>query len=332
MKKILLFAAVAAAALASCSKADNDQNVAAEGQAIEFRSVVDKTRASQVTTTDEFRSFFVQADIDGANTFAFLKSAAYKETAGWVYSPKKYWPTNTDKVSFFAYAPVKDANMKIDLARAAGVVTFGYTVPHDQSVVNTAVDLLVAHKTALDKTTPTVSFDFTHALSAATFSSVNQNAATSELTYVINKIEITNLNTVGTYTYDPAAWSAQGTPQTYVAGVAPSGAAVYPTGNPGTPAKLLSANDVMMVLPQTPVAASKVKITFSLKDGQGAYVFQNATREFSYPAAFEFVKGTCYNFTFTFQDASTDPNIVPIVLDVNSIEGWVNSDATVTNP
>ncbi len=186
MKKIIFFAAMAATVLATgCSNEGGAQSNDGDANAIEFRGVVDKaTRATTVGATAELTNFFVHAGAH-ANGAAianldFMEAAVYKNGAAWTYAPEKYYPTNGDEINFYAYAPVKDVNMTTAMGVASGKVQFGYTVPANQKVNNTAVDLLVAN--VLDNTAgatppaPPVAFTFNHALSAVTFSAANRNA------------------------------------------------------------------------------------------------------------------------------------------------------------
>lgn len=330
MKKIFFFAVSTAVLMSGCSEFTDDASGIAETNAIDFRPVLEKTRASVVGSTNELTSFFVQADKGTDYDFSFLKASVYKESSSWVYAPKKYYPTDGSSVNFYAYSPVKDVNMTSDLVNTGGSVTIGYTVPNDQSGLNTAADLLVSSKTNV--TGGEIDFIFDHALSAVTFSAKNSNATTSELTYVVSNIEITKLYNVGTYTYSGGtSWTSTGSTVTYKAGVPASGVAVVPGGTGATTVNLLSANDVMMVLPQTPTLATSstpsagalVAVTFSLKDGGGQYIYQNEVRNLFMPANFAFVKGTRYNFEFEFVASNA------IVLNVTSLTGWASTNTPI---
>lgn len=319
MRKFAFLAALAAVIMSGCSQSDDVVMDTTEANAISFRPVVEKSRASLVDGTGELTSFFVHAEKDGDDNFSFLEASVYTNDGGttWTYAPKKYYPVDgTTAVNFYAYAPVKDKNMTTAMAISSGTVTFGYTVPADQSISNTAVDLLVASETG--KTSGDVAFTFNHALSAVTFSAANLNPATSELVYTISEIAITDMDNVGTYTYGtPGTWIMSGTTTTYTAGVPASGVAVVPGGNAATAVNLLSKNDVMMVLPQTPANTAKVEITYSLKDGGGADIYADATLELLLPSGFEFEAGKRYNFAFSFAPSNA------IVLTVTEVTGWV---------
>lgn len=312
MKKFLLFSAASLLLLASCSNSEDDM-AASQSGTIEFRSVVDKTRASLIGSTAELESFFVKG-LQGATYLDYLSASVYLDGSTWTYSPKKYWPVNDDVVYFYAFAPYSN-EIKSSMVTNGSSVEFDYTVPADQSIQNTAVDLLVANASGKGSThsLTAVAFTFNHALSAATFSAENKNAAGSELVYTISKIEITGLDNEGVYNY-ASGWTPETNSNiTYIAGVPASGVAVQPSAGS---VKLLSANDIMMVLPQTPAATAKVKITYSLKDGEGASIYNNATKELALPNSFEFEAGTRYNFAFEFAASNA------IQLTVTAVDNW----------
>lgn len=90
----------------------------------------------------------------------------------------------------------------------------------------------------------------------------------------------------------------------------------------------------MIVLPQEPVSlgtftagvanddGTYVEVTYSLKDGSGAYIYQNEVRKLALPAGFEFEAGTRYNFEFEFAAADA------IVLTVTAVNSWTDTDET----
>lgn len=312
MKKFSLFAVASLLLLATgCSESDN---LGTEpNNAIEFRSVVDKSRASLVDQTADLESFFVKGmQVSSGAQSDFMSASVYYDGLAWTYSPKKYWPTNGDVVNFYAFAPYSSAVENTLVADGASA-KFSYTVPNNQSVSNTAVDLLVAK--VIGATTGPVAFQFTHALSAATFSAKNSNPIGSELVYTISKIEITTLKNNGTYNYAAGTWTASGANVVYVAGLPASGVAVQP--DPNSTVKLLSDNDLMMMLPQTSDAATKVLVTYSLKDGEGKSIYTDKVKELSF-ASQTLAPGTRYNFTFSF-DVS---NAITFTVDV---AGWTDT-------
>jgi hypothetical protein len=304
MKKLFLLAATAATILsAGCSQDEGVQLlVENQPQSIEFRGVVDKsTKATTVAQTSDLTNFFVQAGQHGTGVapanLNFMSAAVYNEASTWKYAPTKYFPANGDEVDFFAYAPIKDVNMTTDLAISGSTAAFGYTVPVAQNANNTAVDLLVASVT--NATSGPVAFTFAHALSAVTFSAANCEDTDSELIYTISSITLKERDNVGTYTYGTGWSDNAATDVDYLAGLPASGVALVPVSSTGSVAKLLSENDVMMVLPQA-ADAGEIEVIFSLKDGAGNDLFTDESRTLTLPSPFSFEAGKMYDFQFEF--------------------------------
>ena len=140
MKKSMILAAVAALALAACTKVETYQNTTDEN-VISFgvytgRSADTKATYGEITSVSD-----LQSSADGFGVFAYYtkennwastdkpdfmynqqvvynaSADAAKYPSKWQYSPLKYWPngqnsteytaaaTSADKLSFFAYAP-----------------------------------------------------------------------------------------------------------------------------------------------------------------------------------------------------------------------------------
>jgi hypothetical protein len=350
MKKLLFFAAVAATVLTTgCMSEESGVSVTSGDNAIAFRSLIDKaTRASSVGSTAELTNFFVQG---GAHASAapltdldFMEAPVFKDGGAWTYAPVKYYPTNGDVVDFYAYTPIKDVNMTSDLAVVAGNAQFGYTVPADQKVNNTATDLLVASVEGKTDDGSAVQLTFDHALSAVTFSAANRNAADSELTYVISDISITKMYNVGTFDYPFSAtsWTSVGTrTSTYIAGLPEAGVALEAIGA-ASARKLLSANDLMMILPQAVTAGTLdedgvtplvdetfVEVTYSLKAGDGTPLFTDAVRRLTLPAGFEFEAGKRYNFEFEFGGLGNN-GLGEVEFSVDKLNDWDDVDEELT--
>lgn len=200
MKKTMLFAAIAAIALASCAKNEVIQNPD-DQQAVEFGVYVPQTKAGKAGQTTTATIKDTQVNGGGFGVFAYYTdNATYAGTTKpdfmynqgvfwnstkWEYSPIKYWPNEygsgahsaaTDYVSFFAYAPyVASASGTYGITAmsantATGDPTITYTVDLTPS---TAVDLCWAVNSAdgyawKDQTkhsvSGTVPFLFKHAL------------------------------------------------------------------------------------------------------------------------------------------------------------------------
>ena len=101
MKKQFLFIAVAALAMASCSK--DEQTAVNRGAAIDFRGAM-ATRATETVTANLTDIFVTALDKNNANFFTdeqFTKDVDnfFKSTTSY------YWPNDDSELKFFAYAP-----------------------------------------------------------------------------------------------------------------------------------------------------------------------------------------------------------------------------------
>lgn len=120
MKKIILFAAVAAAVLSGCAR-NEVQTPVMDGEAVSFGAYSGRVQTKAGVTDDinldalktygfgVFATFSGTEEFSTANdNFMYNQQVAYGASA-WEYSPVRYWPNPTSGdpqyVSFFAYAP-----------------------------------------------------------------------------------------------------------------------------------------------------------------------------------------------------------------------------------
>lgn len=134
MRKHFILGIMALAALASCTKSEvlNQESLAEKG--ISFSAYAGKAAQTKATTIDltnvgdagigvlawrgESSNDITETEL---NNYAptFMKNTRLKtedDGATWTYNPQKYWPSTGAKVSFFAYAPHKDADVSYDPA------------------------------------------------------------------------------------------------------------------------------------------------------------------------------------------------------------------------
>lgn len=114
MKKQFLFIAVAALAMASCSK--DEQTAVNRGAAIDFRGAM-ATRATE-TVTANLNDIFVTA-LDKNNANFFTNEQFSKDVDNFFKSSPSsyYWPNDDSELKFFAYAPSSsdlDGTLTID--------------------------------------------------------------------------------------------------------------------------------------------------------------------------------------------------------------------------
>ncbi|WP_455639513.1 fimbrillin family protein [Parabacteroides sp.] len=118
--------------------------------------------------------------------------------SSWGYTDTKFWPTNNDKITFFAYAPYEDQSASnsgkkttLSLASATGAPTIEFEV---NTELDKMVDLVTDHdkkdKTSSDNS-GTVAFSFSHVLTK-----VILKAKTSSDLGSVTKVYITGVKVV----------------------------------------------------------------------------------------------------------------------------------------
>lgn len=258
MKKIL-FAAMAALAITSCSQ-NEEIEAPSQKTAIDFTTAVGKAARAADTNNSNFEAFTVNsyitdaAYVGGTLGDAYMNEVAYTGGEGaWTTTDKTdyYWPSSTSgsKVQFFAYpTPVSD---NITFNAGSAWPTLIFTVA---DAVSDQKDLVVACATDMTSTSPEVAngklrLTFKHILTKINFSAtIDKN-----YTYTINSITIKGAKgTSGTYTFasDVAkgTWDALGT--------APAAGYSYPINsaaiadNDGV-IDLSTTNGSLMLLPQS---------------------------------------------------------------------------------
>ena len=258
MKKQIMFMAMTAMLIASCSS--DDVVSTNTGRAIDFRTSVG-TRGTE-TTTDNITKFWVTAiDEAGANYFSKQEYKKEKEGEFFTSTPLYYWPVGT--LNFFAYSP-----SETDL---------GATVTIDKDTKNLA-DFSPATEIANQK-------DFVTATASGTRAANETNGVELSSAHQLSQIEIKAKNTntgyiytvvgvrigkpvsKGTFTFDTNKWTLTTTEKTNYA--------VEYTTPPrilGTEAATMmgTANNNAMLLPQQLVAWASA--TDKTNNANGAYI------------------------------------------------------------
>ena len=155
MKKIL-FAAVAALAITSCSQ-NEEIDAPAQKTPVSFKTIVNKSARATAMLEADFSEFKVYAYNTGTDNIAtataigtaFINGEEVTKAAegAWGMSTTHYWPVS-DNIQFFAFSP--KAAISTDLWNVTTKYpSFTYTIKE----VASQEDLLVA--SATDKTKPT---------------------------------------------------------------------------------------------------------------------------------------------------------------------------------
>ncbi len=181
----------------------------------------------------------VTADVDSVGVFGFYTGTDAWATAGatatpdyfcdklvekngavWTYTPEKYWPVSTDKLSFFAYAPHSSTTNGVVVPSGAddeGVPTLAYTV---DAAPSKHIDLLWAAP-QYDKSRPVVAtpvqLTMDHALTRISFSAAmkEQGVAGKYYKATVTEISINNVKTKGTLNLATGGWTLDEDLQTY---------------------------------------------------------------------------------------------------------------------
>lgn len=196
MKKQFLTVAVAALALAGCSK--NETVEVADSRAIGFNGsgVTNITRAEDITSKN-FGEFLV---FGGYNeTPLFDGTLVSKTEQGWSYNPQQYWVAD-QLYKFGAYAPEADGIV------ATWDYTTGLTLAVNSNAANQN-DLIYAAGEAdtegidLSVETPdAVALQFKHMLSKIVFKFTKDQASLGALTVKLTNFTINEVITNGTWT------------------------------------------------------------------------------------------------------------------------------------
>ena len=256
MKKQIMFMAMTAMLIASCSS--DDVVSTNTGRAIDFRTSVG-TRGAE-TTTANIDKFWVTA-IDGAGANYFSQQEFTKDGEFFTSSPLYYWPVGT--LNFFAYSPSetdlgatvtinKDTKTLADFSPAAKIA--------DQKDFVTAT----ISGTRADNEKNGVKLTFDHQLSQIEIKAKNSNTG---YVYKVVGVRIGKPVSKGTFAFDTNKWTLTTTEKTnYAVEYATTPRTL--TENAAT--MMGTANDNAMLLPQQLVAWTPETDKANTKNG--AYI------------------------------------------------------------
>lgn len=171
---ILMMAAIASLlSVSSCGRSEEDAGLFFKP--ICFSSLM--TRGAELTTST-LTSFKVTAFIDDEYSTEFMKDQEVVLNEGnWIYSPIKYWP-HEKEVNFLAYSTSLNINseLKPEFVKVGDEfqAKFDYTLPSPDNSVSSndadnQPDIIFALQTGRTEDDGTVSFLFSHALTAIQF-------------------------------------------------------------------------------------------------------------------------------------------------------------------
>lgn len=154
-------------------------------------------------------------------------------SGGWEYSNTRFWPTNTDKISFFAYAPYEAApdagtnkGVKLSGNTAQGAPTLEFTVKNTAGTIDWGgmVDLVTDCRSEVKDMTSesgspkgTVKFKFSHVLTKVADVKVKAEINLGDNTRIfVTGLKLdpgtSKLFDKATYKFDDNSWAALSTP------------------------------------------------------------------------------------------------------------------------
>lgn len=327
MKKIL-FAAMAALAITSCSQNEIDgiDNEKSAKNLISFNSIVKKGARADVADltnlkTDGFNVYAYNTGTDVAGTGTLDKNIMEKEkvsydsqSTSWDSNNEHYWPA-TDNLQFYAFYAPKSPNLVLD-----NTATNKYPEIKDYAI-NKAVanqeDLLVAKVENATKTNSSgkVTFSFSHALTQINFS-VKPKIFKEGLTYTVTSMSISDVVNKGTYNFN-TGWTpstATNDKDTYT---------IYSGTTNITENKAVALNtEPFMLLPQT--ANATITVNYTVTDSKNQTLYTGANRTVATEMAWEPNKNIRYTIELT-------DDITPLSFDVTNVKDW-DEETPVTPP
>lgn len=202
MKKELLFAAVAAIGLASCSNDDTlDVNKSVYG--ITFRASVDKqTRASEVTVSN-MQSFNVTAVGNSKTYFSGLTATSTDKGFNWSTDKIYYWPSY--QLTFYAWSHAADG-ATVSVSHEGQKVT-GFS---PSQTVGSQKDFVVSVNTGTKEANngSGVTMNFKHALSQI---AVQAKCSNSNMKIEVLGVKLVNMATTADFTFPTAVTSTGST-------------------------------------------------------------------------------------------------------------------------
>lgn len=309
MKKIL-FVALAAATMMSCTENEVIEN-AGNKKAVTFGTAVSSTTRATITdiTALQKSGFTVYAYNTGADAAGtgvlnkeFMKNLAVTYSApDWTFSGTYYWPLD-QKIQFFAYATDAAATYKAETTDK--YPTIDYTIAKESADQK---DFVVAKAT--DQTQATsengVKLTFTHALTQVNFSVIGDNA---DLTYKVTSIGISGVANTGTYSFADNTWTATGTEGTYTYPIVDNASV---TGT--TALSLGKPNAALMLMPQTMPADATITIVYQVFNADGVAIGAAVTAPVALTGTTAWEPGKKIRYTLTLANNAAKVSFAPEV-------------------
>ncbi len=263
MKKVL-FLALAAVAVMSCSESEEIENAGQKAK-IKLGTVVGTTTRAAVTDLTELQKvgFTVYAyntggtkmasvtTVDAMKEFMTDVRVTYEASAWSLTGGTYYWPM-TDNLQFFAYGNPGTGALTYNKPAAGAIYpSITYTV----AGVAAQTDLVaakVADATKESNAGSGVSLKFSHILTQINFTV----KAADALTYKLKTLTISGVHDKGTYDFDDSIWKSQEGTATYAHTIDAGALEVNTTG--------VEVNAAWMLMPQELDANAKINVTYDI--------------------------------------------------------------------
>lgn len=244
MKKSIFLGIIALAAVSMTSCSNDEVTLAyPQDDAIEFGTYLGRDALTRGVVLDNtnlanfgvFASYTGETDWASTDGYNFMYNQfVEKSGSDWVYSPKKYWPTNKgDKISFFAYAPYATSTNGIEVVSAkdaTGAPFIKYTI--DPANLNNQADFVAdvlmnqvrnGDGHTIDSDDRLVSFKLLHELTRLGFTAKLDRTAYDSTDANKTKVNIKSINLLGDEFYTSAKYNFATindavTPPSYVRG------------------------------------------------------------------------------------------------------------------
>lgn len=218
-----------------------------------------ETRAAPVSAANIYTSFGVLAYTytgawDGTQSPNYMYDVTVNKSGNvWAPSSTYYWPGETYKMRFFAYAPKGNNAYRLS-GQTAGHPTLTCTVPDD---VADQADLLVAASGEINgNSNIPVNLTFHHALTAVKFVCGNDMNPG-----VVKRVTLKNVYSQGTYDLDDQTWKDHGRTTSFTQELNKTA-----QGTEGE--AITSEAQTFMMIPQTLPEAAKIEVTFADAKGE----------------------------------------------------------------
>lgn len=263
MKK-LFFAALAVAALASCTQSETIEENASTKKAMTFdEAYIGKTTRATPITGNTFADqstmgVFCKDNSSPANVVMDNQKVLF-DAGAWIYTPQKFYTANVE-YTFDAYTPYRDGVASINDVYTDYVVNTDVTKQEDLMYAQTLSGIKWdGQPKSIMKP---IQFTFKHALTQVKFSARTIQDYTGYYDLKIQKIVLKGVNSKSTFSRSTESWNAPTTPVEYTM---TTDQALTQSMDVITTVD----NDIFMLIPQKWTSDLTVEITIDVQDAAG---------------------------------------------------------------